>query len=83
MDLFTFRQRHGQLRSALRALYRLPHTVRSRGHIDTVDAEWTQRINYRVDDDRRSSDGTGFANALNAYWISLARHFFKRDLKIR
>ena len=42
---------------SLRTLYRLPHAVWRRGHINAVDAEWTQRINDRIDDDGRSTDG--------------------------
>jgi hypothetical protein len=60
----------------LRALYCLPHAVRRRGHIDMIDAEWSQRINDRIDDDRWSPDGTGFADALHANWIGLAANFF-------
>jgi hypothetical protein len=56
----------GALGRSLRALYRLPHAARGRGHIDAVDAEWTQRINDRIDDDQWSADGAGFADALHA-----------------
>lgn len=66
----------GGLGCSLRVLYRLPHAARRRGHIDAVDAEWTQRINDRIDDDRWSPDGAGFADALHADRIGLAANFF-------
>ena len=61
---------------SLRALYRLPHTVRRRGHINAVDAKWTQRINDRIDDDGRSADGAGFADTFHPDRIGLATNFF-------
>jgi hypothetical protein len=66
----------GRLGRSLRALYRLPHAARCCGHIDAVDAEWTQRINDRIDDDRRSTDGAGFADTFHADRIGLAANFF-------
>ena len=60
----------------LRALYHLPHAVRRRGHINAVDAERTQRINDRIDDDGRRTDGAGFADAFHADRIGLAANFF-------
>src|SRR4029077_6635280 len=68
---------------SLRALYRLPHAARRRGHIDTIDAEWAQRIDDRIDDDRWSPDGTGFADTFHPDRVGLAAHFFQRDLEIR
>jgi hypothetical protein len=61
---------------SLRALYRLPHTVRRRGHVNAVDAKWSQRINDRIDDDRRSTDSAGFADTFHANRIGLAANFF-------
>ena len=67
---------HGVLGRSLRALYRLPHSARRCGHINAVDAEWAERINDRINDDRRSPDGAGFADALDANRIGLAANFF-------
>jgi hypothetical protein len=61
---------------SLRTLYRLPHTVRRRGHINAVDAKWTQGINDRIDDDGRSADGAGFADTFHPDRIGLATNFF-------
>src|SRR5689334_20890137 len=69
-----------RLRRSLRVLDRLPHPARRRRHVDAIDAERTERINDRIDDDRRSADGAGFADALHADRIGLAFNFFQRDL---
>src|SRR5271169_5050006 len=72
-----------RLGRSLRALYRLPNAARRRRHIDAVDAEWTKRIDNRIDDDRGSPDGAGFADAFHADRIGLAPNFLQRDLEIR
>ena len=64
----------------LRSLYRLPHAARRRGHIDAVDAKWTQRVNDRIDDDGWSTDSTGFADAFHADRIGLASNLL--DLRM-
>jgi hypothetical protein len=61
---------------SLRALYRLPHAVGRRGHINAIDAKWTQRINDRIDADGWSTDGARFADTLHAQRIGLAANFF-------
>ena len=65
---------------SLRALYRLPHTIRRRGHVDAVDAKWTQRVNDRIDDDGWSTDSTGFADAFHADRIGLGSNLL--DLRM-